>query len=369
MARGGAGILDGRRKARRAVTAALEAAPPGPLEPEVAAAATIGPLVTAGFAPGAASAIADAGTVVHAGYGRAQEGSEAPPDEDTPFQIGSVTKVFTGLLLAVLADRGDLALEDRLGDTIPRLPPEVARITLLDLATHHSGLPRLPPAFKRAALRRPGGPYAQITERDLIHGLREVELGPTRFRYSNFGYGVLGLALTRAGGLPFDELVAELVCGPLGLTDTAPARDPARAAQGHDARGRVRPPWDMAALAPAGGLWSTARDLGRLAAALTDPRPRLLGRELATATHARRPGDRPGQGVALAWLTQPLPGGAALWHNGGTGGFGAFLAVHRGRGTGVAVLTNAAHRPELDRAGFALLERIGPPPGRAPRTR
>ena len=168
----------------------------------------------------------------------------------TIFQIGSVTKVFTALLLADMAERGEVHLSDPAASYLPVHVGDGP--TLADLATHTSGLPRLPRGLLRSALLHPGDPYARYPAarlvRDAGRALRAGSPG-SPYAYSNFGCGLLGYLLGQASGTPYETLVTTRICGPLGLPDTAfevPGPPLDRKAQGYR-RGRPVPDWRLGA--------------------------------------------------------------------------------------------------------------------------
>lgn len=281
---------------------------------------------------------------------------ELPDRETSVFEIGSVTKTFTSLLLADLARDGVVALDDPVSRYLPAAPPVRGRpITLEDLATHHSGLPRLPAGLLWPALTtQRGDPYARLDEAALAAAVpRTPPKRPPgrRFRYSNHGAGLLGWALARAAGTTYDELVGDRVTRPLGLTDTGievPVGAAHRVAAGHNWRRGDAGPWHLAALAGAGGLRSTAPDLLRYLAAFAEDDTGPLAE---SAAETRRVRHRVGKlGVGLAWMV--IAGGEGprrfrlpsdvLWHDGGTGGYRAFAAVVPATGGAVVVLSNQA---------------------------
>ncbi|WP_354642647.1 serine hydrolase domain-containing protein [Kitasatospora camelliae] len=290
------------------------------------------------------------------------------PGPDTVFEIGSVTKVFTGLALARLAVAGAVELDEPLVRLLPAeawVPSRGGReITLQHLATHTSGLPRLPKGLLPAALLRPNAPdpYAGCTAERLLRGLAATRLRAVpgqRFRYSNLGAGLLGLALARRAGTDFAGLVEREVSAPLGLTATGLAEVPERAARGHAPNRRPVPAWHLADLAGAGGLRSTATDLvSFLRAQLGEG-----GEEMAkavTLTHAVEHRMHPFASVHLGWMSHRLHPGQGgylqVWHNGRTGGFASFLGLDPERGVAVAVLSNT--RRPVDNEGFALLREL-----------
>lgn len=271
-----------------------------------------------------------------------------PLDGKTEFEIGSVTKVFTSLLLADMVRRGEVALDDPAAMYLPpgaTLPErDGTPITLIDLATHTSGLPRLPGNLKP---RNPADPYAGYTDAKLYAGLRSARLNSppgVAYAYSNLGAGLLGQLLARRAGLLYADLVTARITGPLGLTDTAITLSPeqkARRAVGHDEGLSPVGYWTMDSLAGAGGLSSTADDLlAFLAAALGYGQTPLHG-AMADQLVPRRPAGE-GMEVALGWHILPIPGGEIVWHNGGTGGFRSFVGFDRARRVGVVVLVDTA---------------------------
>lgn len=305
-----------------------------------------------------AAVLADASAVV--GFGRVRRDGPVP-DDATSFQIGSVTKVVTALLLADAAHRGEVALDQRLDTLLPGTAsnPDGPPITLVDLATHTSGLPRLPPGLWRSALRHRDDPYRDLSRDGLVAGLQRPPRRPAggRPRYSNYGAGVLGHALEVATGRSYGDLVAERITGPLGMPGTgitAAAGD--AVAQGHTRRGRPTPDWDLGALAGAGALRSTPADLLRFLQAQLEPDTTELG-EVIRTTHSPRHRVRGPLQVALGWHVMERPDGPPWWwHNGGTGGFFSHVAFDPRAGAAVAVLANSAR--SVDRLANDLLRAV-----------
>ena len=287
---------------------------------------------------------------------------------ETSFQIGSVTKVFTALVLADMAERGEVHLSDPAARYLPGRATDGP--TLADLATHTSGLPRLPRGLLPSALLHPGDPYARYPVGGLVRDARRaLRAAPSAgsaqrpYAYSNFGFGLLGYLLGQAAGTPYETMVTTRISAPLGLpgtTFTPPA--PPWAAQGHR-RGRPVRDWRPGAMAGAGGLYSTAADLARflyaclLAAsaapgtpAAPDTPPEALGPAIRVTLTSRRP--IPGGQIGLAWHLARRGDHTIAWHNGMTGGFSAMIALDPARRLGVAALANSAGPPPspLDQA-------------------
>ncbi|HEX7678961.1 MAG TPA: serine hydrolase domain-containing protein, partial [Thermoanaerobaculia bacterium] len=193
-------------------------------------------------------------------YGSTKKG-EGPVDANTVFEIGSITKVFTSLLLADAVQRGEVALTDPVSKYLPpnvKVPERGGKkITLVDLATHTSGLPRMPTNFHP---RDPGNPYADFSVAQLYEFLSSVELTRdigSKYEYSNLGGGLLGHALALRAGTDYETLVRTRILEPLGMKSTAITLSKAmkdRLAPGHNAELQPVANWDIPTLAGAGAL-------------------------------------------------------------------------------------------------------------------
>lgn len=309
-------------------------------------------------------------SVAAAGCVRAPDGPV--PRADTLFEIGSVTKVFTALLLAEAVLRDEVELSTPLAELLPEVSVpgrDGVAVTLEHLATHSAGLPRNPvslPVAVRAQWRaRDGDPWESVDRAALLDALARTRLrrtpGTGRVAYSNLGAGVLGHALVAAAGSSgYGELVRARITGPLGMTDTVLLPGPEQAgreADGHRRRRRPTGHWALAGLPGAGALRSTAADLLTFVHAQLRPDATPLGPAIALTHPERRPGRQ--LGIGLGWLRVPAKGdGLLLWHNGGTGGFRAFAGFLPAAGVGAVVLAN--DQRSVDRAGLALLTALSP---------
>ena len=281
-------------------------------------------------------------------------------DGDTLFEIGSITKVFTALLLAQAVLAGEVALDDPVqmhlppGATMPQ--GGGAAITLRQLSQHSSGLPRLP---DNMTYGDPLDPYADYTTAMMYeflvgHTLRRAP--GAEFEYSNLGVGLLGQVLADAAGTDYATLVRTRILDPLGMTDTAIALSPdqqARFATPHDVYLRPTSPWNLPALAGAGGLRSTANDMLRFAAAVLDPASPIA--PAMALTVAEWDPAAVGRLTALGWIGTAPPTGPVLMHSGGTGGFRTLIALQPSTGHAVVALANAAVEPAADDIGLHLL--------------
>ena len=288
---------------------------------------------------------------------------------DSLFEIGSITKTFTGLLLAQMAVQGKLDLRDPVREL---LPPGVAaapagfEITLLDLATHHSGLPPVPDNPSEGDVREKYTNYHASDLYDFIkrHGLGRPSV--TRFLYSNLGFSVLGAALANRARTSYPELLEREIAGPLGLKDTAISLSPeqrSRFMQGYDGQRRPTPPWDLDAFASAGGIRSTAGDMLTYLGAELHPERSPLRAALVESQSFRDWVVTGGQTrIALAWLYDADAG--VFMHNGATGGFSSYACFDPRRDFAAVVLMNAcpAAFPFIDALGEHVLERLSGKP-------
>lgn len=297
-------------------------------------------------------------------YGTLALGDKRPADGNTVFDIGSITKVFTALLLCDMAQRGEVALDDPVSKYLPadlRLPaPNGKQITLADLATHTSGLPLRP---TNLVSKDPDNKYAGYSV-DLLYQFLSSFV-PTRdaggrYEYSNVGYGLLGQALSRRAGKSFPDLLGTRVTQPLDLRDTRIDLTPEmkrRLATGYSNELTPAPAWDLGALASAGALRSTANDLLKLLDAFLGYKKSGLALAMHAMLETRRPGGMPPSSeIALAWNILSDNGQEIAWKNGSVGGYRAFLAYDRKARVGVVALANAQTAVGADDIGLHLLD-------------
>ncbi|MBL9200167.1 MAG: beta-lactamase family protein, partial [Opitutaceae bacterium] len=310
---------------------------------------------------GAAVAYVDASGVVFATVGQFGPGDARPVTPDTTFEIGSISKVFVALLLVESERAGKAHRNDPAAKfLLPAGDPDQARlapITLVTLATHSAGLPRMASNFKSADGNRVAFNRAQLLLGFRLDGAKAI-VG-VKSIYSNFGVVLLGQALAAAWGEPYPVVLQARVLDPLGLKHTwvglrgTSRRDdfpPGLVA------GKAVPHWEFDVLAPSGALRSTARDMALFLQACLGQRATPLNASIRESIKPLRPmGDGPGK-VGLNWFSTGGAQPPVYWHNGATAGFRAFAGFDPAAGVGVAVLTNnAAVVP--DALGMELLGR------------
>lgn len=288
----------------------------------------------------AAAAIIDGGGVERAFVGA---------DEETVFEIGSITKTMTGQLLAEAIDRGEVTLDDRLGDHLPLGDAPAAGVTLRSLATHSSGLPRDPtdPATTAALAEEEASganPY-DYTLDELLELARVETVTPSDEPvYSNLAAALLGQALAAAAGTDYDALLQERLFTPIGLEGAVlaqvPEDVPATHAGGHRQDGRPVEAWATAAYSPAGGVDATLDDLVAYAQAVLDGPLRD-----SAALEPIAPGWNKNWQFGYFWWIEDGPARVLTVHEGQSGGFSSALLIDREAGTASILLVNQITDP------------------------
>jgi len=295
-------------------------------------------------------------------------GAGAAVDGTTLYEIGSITKVFTGLILADMVNKGEVSLDDPAAKYLPpgrRMPERGGKqITLRDLSTHRSGLPRMADDIGDA-ITDPTGPFVNYTEAMLLAFLDRYQLPRdvgSEWEYSNLGVGLLGYLLGRAVGSDYSTLLRERITGPLGMDDTLIALPPTHADRlvpAFDAYMRPTPPWDLGVHEAAGGIRSSAADMLIFAAAVLDPQSPIAS-AVKTSLAEPVPGSNARTEQALGWVVlHPEPGRDILIHDGGTGGYRTVLALEPAKGKATVVLVNSAAEPSAADLGMRVL--VGSP--------
>ncbi|MCH8499505.1 MAG: beta-lactamase family protein [Marinobacter sp.] len=260
------------------------------------------------------------------------------------FEIGSVGKTFTTTLLALLVSRQQVSLSDSVARFYPELP-WAHSVTLIQLATHTSGLPANP--FGPWQMLRRGRQLAEaFMEDDLMVYLRQL---PARLRtagkarYSNLGMALLGRILGDVCGQPYEEAVQALLLRPLGMHDTAidPSRyEAGRLRVGHDTAGRPVPPFIWRGMEAAGVWRSTGDDMMRFLRAQQGHYGGPWDALARMTTQAQAVMSRDTQ-VGLGWMLSTVPsGGMAAWHTGGTFGQHAMVSWSLAQPAAVVLLTD-----------------------------
>jgi len=302
-------------------------------------------------------AVIDGDTVTYAHFGA---------DNDTEYEIGSITKTVTSLLLADAIARGEVTADTKVGKLLPLAGSEVADVSLAELASHRSGLPLVAsrlqdmvPLYLLAVTHR--NPYIQDVD-GVIALARAAALSHRgQFAYSNLGGALLGQALASASHMDYPRLVQERIFGPLRMTASSVPVTAGNladdASTGYSKTGRGEAPWTFNGWAPAGGIRSTPADMVRYAQSLLNssaPGIDALTPRWESDLDAFMPRwESIGQKVGYAWFTEEIEGRTVTWHDGGTGGFASIIVLDRASHRAVVILSNT--NASVNDAGISLI--------------
>lgn len=271
---------------------------------------------------------------------------------DQRWEIGSITKVFTALLLAQLQQMGQLSITESVSSYLPKtleLPTNFEKITFENLAIHQSGLPRLPSGMKLFGKDAMVDPYSVFDEERILRAIQETKLksvpGTGRPRYSNYGFGLLGFTLERVTGKTYEDLLMQEIIAPIGLSSATFTDEGLR--QGHSRKKEVGP-WHMGRFASMGGLRMSALDLSKFLTASQDTN-HLLAPAFAETFKIRYQNKRTAVGLGWHYLKdQKIVG-----HGGGT--LGAMTEAFVDLETDSHVVVFGDGNPGTTKAALALL--------------
>ena len=270
-------------------------------------------------------------------YGSTAKGGGQPVTSNTIYEIGSITKVFTGIMLAEDVNNGSMKLEDPIQNYFPlNVHAPVYKdipIKVVDLATHRSALPR------------------DLTSDDIedlyvwLNGYELSHKPGSQYVYSNLGYSLLGDMIARLADGKYDDLEFQLVSKPLGLADTVVTlseEQKSRLAQGYTYDGSPAPYFpDTGAMAPAGYLRSTITDMTRFLIENMNPDATALTPSIKLAQTMQTEGRNPGTGIGLGWeIFQPETNDERIWKSGATSSFSSYISFQTGTPIGFVALTN-----------------------------
>ena len=294
-------------------------------------------------------------------YGQPSQNSNQRVDGDSVFEIGSVTKVFTAILLADMAARGEVSLDDPISKYLPKAVKAPARngkeITLRHLSNQTSGLPRLMSNF---APKDPLNPYADYSVQqmyDFLSGYTLTRDIGERYEYSNIGVGLLGHVLALRAGKDYETLIRERISRPLKMNNTAITLTTgmqAHLAKGHGRTLKPAPNWDLPTLAGAGALRSTTKDMLKFVAANMGLTKSSLLASMQQTHQTQQATGIADLDVGLGWHILKGFNTQIIWHNGGTGGYHSFIGFDPKKRRGVVVLSNSNN--DIDDIGRHLLE-------------
>lgn len=270
-------------------------------------------------------------------HGFSDVAAKTPVTANTVFEIGSVSKTMIGLLLADAVQQNEVGVTEPLSKYLPQLNQH--NYSLLALATHHSGLPRLPVNLPLDDLRNP---YRDYNQTMLLSGLVSTTPVKTpRYEYSNLGFGLLGQVLAAQAKLTLDQLIQQRLFAPLGMTNSSlarPHREISHLATPHQADGTAVENWQFLALAGAGAVVSTLADMQKYAQAYL-----VAAKSNAESSFSLslKPQHQlsPQLAIGMGWM---IENSGFYWHNGQTAGFSSYIGLDLQRQRAVILLTNVA---------------------------
>lgn len=295
------------------------------------------------------------GRLYSQGYGVTSTDSETAPDAQTVFQIGSVTKIFTASLLQVLAERGVVSLDSTLSELIGNefeLSEQVANINVKQLATHTSGLPRIPKAVLKKIEELAGkdnvmvDPYSYLGPEYMFAYLEDAPdtKAPGKFAYSNYGVGLLGHVLEKVTDESLEDLLMKEIFAPLGMQSTGITVTPAieqKFAQGYDTKGQAAGLWHSKALGAAGAVNSTMADMLKFVRSSLEhgSTANLRFEKMRVPVYSGKTG--------LGWMQpgfiEKLFGNKnSVWHNGEVGGYSSYISLDPVSQSGLVILSSRA---------------------------
>jgi CubicO group peptidase (beta-lactamase class C family) len=305
--------------------------------------------VNNGRSPGIVVGILDENGKSVFGYGKINKESGKSPDGNTLYEIGSITKVFTSLLLEDMAERGELSVNDPISKFLPKnviVPTKVGKeITLLDLSTQISGLPRMPDNFRP---EDSNNPFVDYTPEKLYEYLSSYKLTRgvgEKYEYSNVGVGLLGHILSLRAGTDYETLVRKRICDPLKMTSTVITLTPElkeRLAIGYNENGKPVKNWDFSVLAGAGAIKSTVNDMLLFSEANLGLRKTNLSNAMEEIQQIKHNTTVNDLYIGMGWHIWTRFDKAIVWHNGGTGGYRTFIGLDKENKKAIVILSNSS---------------------------
>lgn len=277
------------------------------------------------------------------------------------FEIGSITKVFTSVLLADMVVDSIITLETEINQYYNFKFNKSQNITFKSLANHTSGLPRMPTNFEMD-INNPD-PFSVYTEQNLLDYLaNELELSHNeepKWNYSNVGAGLLGYTLSKIKNKPLNELYEEKIFSKYNMANSTIGSKnvTTKLVQGLDPNGRPITNWNLGPLSGAGAVISTVEDLSKFAIAQFQENDTILNLT-RSETHKISENSR----IGLGWEWRITPNGNWYWHNGGTGGYTSCMVLNTKNNNSVIILSNvsatSAPMDNIDKLCFAIMEKI-----------
>ncbi len=296
-------------------------------------------------------------------YGETAKGNQTLPTKTSPYEIGSLSKVFTAILLSNLVEEGTITLDQPISLFLPdtlKKNADLAKITFQMLANHTSGFPRLPDNFDKVKGYNENDPYKVYDKKALYSYLSSFKNKKTpgeEYEYSNLGYAILGDIICSIYKKPYEQIVREIICKPLDMNNTFQVLDPKRkdTFKVYNKEGQEVTPWSFDTFSAAGGLKSTVEDLLKFVNAQFKMPQSPLENAMAN-TKLFTFFLPPDTDLGLAWHMNLLDDLTFYWHNGGTAGSSSYLALSPDKKSAVIILSNTAI--SVDDKGKSILDNL-----------
>lgn len=301
-------------------------------------------------------AVYNKGEVSYYNYGICSDKNPVPPTNQSIYEIGSISKTFTAAVLVQMVQEGKVEYDDPISKYLPKEVvnwSDSVNITLVELATHQSGFPRLPDNHLKRTLLNMDNPHKNYSEQDLYDFLKTYQPKPKSERvvsYSNLGMGLLGHILAKINESSYDELIQNNIVKPLNMINTYAAFKEDTQIAGHNGYGKPTSQWEFQCLHGAGAVRSNTTDLMKYM--ITNLQAQFPFAE--THNHLADFGEK--NKIGLAWITIHTKDTnlELLFHNGGTGGYRSALLFSKEKQIGVVVLANSIQ--SVDAIGIRILE-------------
>lgn len=279
-------------------------------------------------------------------------------DETTIFEIGSNSKIFTGMMLSKSINTGTLELDQRVASIIDEVNIDGSvfkEMTLEELTTHTSGLSRMPNGINFSVNTLfsglvGGNPYSNATIDNVIKAMKNTSIDEGKeWVYSNYGVGILGMCLSKANSGSYEETLQEMISRPLGMTNTSTLYYEEKSDMyaeglrsyyklGNFGIGMRNQPWDMKeGIVAAGGIRSNAEDMLVLLKVITEGETPYILSSMEPIKEIDE-----SMSMGMNWIIDTLDSGETIiWHNGQTGGFNSYIGIIKGENKGVFVVSNS----------------------------
>jgi CubicO group peptidase (beta-lactamase class C family) len=323
--------------------------------------AVVQPFMFEGKTVGLSIGILKDGKTYFYNYGETKKGNGQTPSSKNLYEIGSISKTFTGILLAKAVTENKIRLNDPVNKYLPKNIPVIKfgndTLKIVHLSNHTSGLPPLPDNFGATDLINP---YKDYDEKKLLEYLKHASLSRKpgeKLEYCNLAVGLLGYILQQVNKMSFEKMATNYITSKAGMTDTRQflvKKDSALFVQGYNESILPQSQWDFKALAAAGSLRSNAEDMLKYAALNLEATDNKL---LKAIILSHQPTFEDGQQkIGLNWFIQNWGWGPVLFHGGATGGYRSLLAINAKTKNAVIILSNTA--VSNDEVGAAILKYI-----------